>query len=70
MVTVVSLSSEELRVRQQERRPSQTLRFSCLPLIPISYLLKQLHSVSGGESRRGWGAGTPVVMAGGRDAVY
>lgn len=34
-----------------------------------SYLLKQLHSVSGGEGRRGRGAGTPVVVAGGRDAV-
>lgn len=34
-----------------------------------SYLLKQFHSVSGGESRRGRGAGAPIVMAGSRDAV-
>lgn len=34
-----------------------------------SYLLEQFHSVSGRESRRGRGAGTPVVMAGSRDAV-
>lgn len=45
-----------------------------VPLFPTnpmySYLLKHFHSVSGGESRRGRGAGAPVVMAGGRDAVY
>lgn len=38
------------------------------PMYP--YLLEELHSVSGGEGRRGRGAGTPVVMAGGRDAVH
>lgn len=42
--------------------------FTTHPTYP--YLLEQLHSVSGGEGRRGRGAGTPVVMAGGRDAVH
>lgn len=56
--------------RQHDSGPWVTLRHvQCCDGQSSSHLLKQFHSVSGGESRRGRGAGAPIVMAGSRDAV-
>lgn len=52
--------------------PAEDLRSGGLPFPTYSmesYLLEQLHSVSGGEGWRGRGAGPPVVMTSSRDAV-
>lgn len=67
----LGLSSEELKSRAAGMKALPDLAVLPFPTYPMySYLLKQFHSVSGGESRRRRGAGTPVVMAGSRDAVY
>lgn len=70
MVTVVSLSSRDLS-QAARAKALPDLEVPPFPTYPVPpYLLEQLHGVSGGEGRRGRGAGTPVVMAGGRDAVH